>query len=53
MHHPTKFHVIPSSSLGGVRRHTDRQTHTQTHFEKYVLDGQQIIMVLGTSYGQS
>ena len=31
MHHPTKFHVIPSSSLGGVRRHRDRQTNKQTH----------------------
>ena len=38
MHHPTKFHVIPSSSLGGVCRHTNRQTNKQTHFEKYVLD---------------
>ena len=38
MHHPTKFHVIPSSSLGGVRRHTNKQTDNQTHFEKYVLD---------------
>ena len=38
MHHPTKFHVIPSSSLGGVRRHTNKQTDKQTHFQKYVLD---------------
>ena len=44
---PTKFHVDPSSRLGGVRtqtnKQTDKQTNTHTltqtpHFRKYVLD---------------
>ena len=40
MYHPTKFHVNPSSSLGGVREHTNKHTekHTQTPLRNIDVD---------------